>query len=162
MPRVRCEQNQSLTNFWANIREADLRPLRDQALRGVRLAIVGQPGSGRSTLADQMRRDPNRPQLSSDAPVLILDLDSASQANSADLIIMMLDSRNPDSTREQEMVRSWYNSGKRVLVFINQFDAPQDQMAVSPWASRGRPARGLGLTSGQRVHAGTVRTGYDR
>ena len=36
------------------------------------------------------------------------------------------------------MVRSWYNAGKRVLVFINQFDVPQDRMAVSPWASRGR------------------------
>jgi uncharacterized protein (DUF697 family) len=127
----------SLTNFWTNVRETDLRPLRDQALRGVRLAIVGQPGSGRSTLADQMRRDPNRPQLSSDAPVLVLDLESADQASAADLIILMLDARNLDSVREQEMVRSWYNAGKRVLVFINQFDVPQTGMAVSPWVSRG-------------------------
>jgi len=128
----------SLTNFWTNVREADLRPLRDQALRGIRLAIVGDPGSGRSTLADQMRRDPNRPQLSSDAPVLVLDLDSASQASDADLIILMLDSRKLDSSREQELVRLWHNAGKRVLVFINQFDIQQEQMAVSPWASRGR------------------------
>jgi uncharacterized protein (DUF697 family) len=126
----------SLTSFWANIREADLRPLRDQALRGVRLAIIGQPGSGRSTLAEQMRRDPNRPQLSSDAPVLVLDLDHASQAEAADLIVLMLDSRKTDSSREQEMVRAWHNAGKRVLVFINQFDVPREQLAVSPWASR--------------------------
>ena len=127
----------TLTSFWANIREADLRPLREQALRGVRLAIIGEPGSGRSTLADQMRRDPNRPQLSSDSPVLVLDLDSANQAGGADLIILVVDSRRVDSSREQELVRFWHNAGKRVLVFINQFEAQQERMAVSPWASRG-------------------------
>lgn len=126
----------SLTNFWENIREADLRPLRKQALRGVRLAIIGAPGSGRSTLADQMRRDPNRPQLSSDAAALVLNLDNASQANGADLIILMLDSRKVDSSREQEMVRAWHNAGKKVLVFINQFEVQHERMAVSPWASR--------------------------
>ena len=128
----------SLTNLWENVREADLRPLRDQALRGVRIAIIGEPGSGRSTLADQMRRDPNRPQLSSEAPLLVLDLDSASQASSADLIILIVNSRKLDSSREQELVRLWHNSDKRVLVFINQFEAPQERMAVSPWTSRGR------------------------
>jgi uncharacterized protein (DUF697 family) len=128
----------SLTNLWENVREADLRPLRDQALRGVRIAIIGQPGSGRSTLADQMRRDPNRPQLSSDAPVLVLDLESASQASGADLIVLVVDSRKVDSTREQELVRLWHNADKRVLVFINQFEEPQERMAVSPWASHGR------------------------
>ena len=70
-------------------------------------------------------------------PVLVLDLDNASQANAADLIILMLDSRKTDSTREQEMVRLWHNAGKRVLVFINQFDVPHERMAVSPWANRG-------------------------
>jgi uncharacterized protein (DUF697 family) len=128
----------SLTNFWTNVREADLRPLREQALRGVRLAIIGEPGSGRSTLADQMRRDPNRPQRTSDAPVLVLDLDNVSQASGADLIILMVDSRKADSSREQELVHAWHNAGKRVLVFINQFDVQQERMAVSPWASRGR------------------------
>jgi len=119
------------------VREADLRPLREQALRGVRLAIIGEPGSGRSTLADQMRHDPNRPQLSSDAPVLVLDLDSADQAGGVDLIILMVDSRKANSAREQELVRTWHNAGKRVLVFINQFAVQQEQMAVSPWTSRG-------------------------
>ncbi len=127
----------SLTNFWTNVREADLRPLREQALRGVRLAIIGEKRSGRSTLADQMRRDPNRPQLTSDAPVLVLDLDKASQASDADLIILMVDSRKMDSSREQELVRLWHNAGKRVLVFINQFDVQKERMAVSPWASYG-------------------------
>ncbi len=48
----------SLTSFWENVREADLRPLREQALAGIRIAVIGEPGSGRAALADQMRRDP--------------------------------------------------------------------------------------------------------
>ena len=127
-----------ITSLWETIREADLRPLRDQALRGVRIAIIGQPGSGRSTLAEKMRRDPSRPQLSTDAPLLILDLDSASQAAGADLIILMLDSRQADTSREQELVRGWQNANRRVLVFINAFESPQQQMAISPWTSAGR------------------------
>lgn len=127
-----------ITSLWETIREADLRPLRDQALRGVRIAIIGQPGSGRSTLAEKMRRDPSRPQLSTDAPLLILDLDSASQAAGADLIILMLDSRQADTSREQELVRGWQNANRRVLVFINPFESPQQQMAISPWTSAGR------------------------
>jgi len=136
----------SLTNLWENIREADLRPLREQALLGARLAIVGQPGCGRSTLAEQMRRDPNRPQLTSDAPVLVLDLENADQANGADLIILMLDSRKLTSKREQEQARLWRNAGKKLLVFINQFEVQAGQVAVSPWASG----------SGQRVVWGSL------
>jgi predicted GTPase len=108
-----------LTNVWDILKEADLRPLRDQALRGVQIAIVGAPGSGRSTLADQLRQDPALPHQVTDAPVLILDLDSALQAASADLIILMIDSRKTDTTQEQELVKAWHNQPK-VLVFINR------------------------------------------
>jgi len=128
----------ALTSLWNNIREADLRPLRDQALRGVRIAIVGAPGSGRAALADQMRRDPNRPQLTSDAPVLVLDLESANDAARADLIIMMVNSQKVDTQREQEFIRQWQNSGKRVLVFINQAESESGTQAISPWTSRER------------------------
>jgi uncharacterized protein (DUF697 family) len=112
-----------VTNVWDILKEADLRPLRDQALRGVRIAIVGDPGSGRATLADQMRNEPGRPQFATDAPVLILDLASAAQAADADLIILMIDSRKTDTTQEQELVKGWHNAAKKVLVFINQFEA---------------------------------------
>ncbi len=140
----------AITNLWDNIREADLRPLRDQALRGVRIAIVGAPGSGRAELADQMRRDPNRPQLTSDAPVLILDLELASQASQADLIILMIDSCNPDTHREQEWVRQWQNSAKRLLVFINQGDSAPGTQAISPWTSRERRGVVIGSPSDTR------------
>jgi uncharacterized protein (DUF697 family) len=122
-----------LTNVWDILKESDLRPIRDQALRGVQIAIVGAPGSGRSTLADQLRKDPGLPQHATDSPILILDLDSASQAATADLIILMIDSRKTDTTQEQELVKAWHNAAKKVLVFINQIDsAPKGQLTGAP------------------------------
>jgi len=126
-----------LTNLWDNLREADLRPLRDQALHGIDIAIVGEPGSGRAALADQMRRDPNRPQLSSESPVRILDLDAAAQAADASLIILVVPGRKADTTHEQELVRLWQNNARRVLVFVNQPDEIGEPLAISPWTSRG-------------------------
>lgn len=127
----------SLTSFWENVREADLRPLREQALAGIRIAVIGEPGSGRAALADQMRRDPNRPQLTSDAPLLLLDLESASEAASADLIILMIPEAKADTSREQALTQYWLNRGRRTLVFINTDNAspPPETGAVSPWAS---------------------------
>jgi uncharacterized protein (DUF697 family) len=122
-----------LTNVWGILKEADLRPLRDQATRGILIAIVGAPGTGRSTLADQLRQDPALPQQATDSPVLILDLDSAAQAAGADLIILMIDSRKADTTLEQELVKAWHNTGKKVLVFINQLEAaPAGLSPVDP------------------------------
>jgi uncharacterized protein (DUF697 family) len=124
------------TNIWDILKEADLRPLREQALRGVRIAIVGAAGSGRSTLADQLRQDPGRPANTSDSPVLILDLVSASQAASADLIILMVDSRKADTTQEQELAKAWHNAAKKVLVVINHREA------AAPAQMPGEPVSG--------------------
>jgi uncharacterized protein (DUF697 family) len=128
-----------LTNVWDVLKEADLRPLREAALRGVRIAIVGAPGSGRSTLAEQLRHDPARPLQVSDTPVLVLDLDSAAQAANADLIILMIDSRKVDTTQEQELVKAWFNLGKKTLVFINQLEPGVDpalaHLATTPQAA---------------------------
>ncbi len=132
----------SLLNIWQVVKEADLRPLRDQALQEFKLAIVGDPGTGRSTLAAQMRRDPARQEASSDlaltgistavdTPIQILDLDSAGQAEAAHLIILMMSSRKADSSREQALVQRWNAAGKRVMVFINQMDEPSGEISVS-------------------------------
>lgn len=129
-----------LTDTWSTIKEVDLRPLRDQALKGMSMYLIGAPGSGRFTLADQMRRDPARPELGVETPVTILGLEEGSQSEQADMIILMMDSRKADSSTEQELVKYWHNSGKRVLVFINQSegDEPQETIAISPWTSRGK------------------------
>ena len=127
-----------LSDTWQTIKEVDLRPIREQALRGVRVAIIGAPGSGRATLADQMRRDPSHPEAEVDTPVLILDLEGAEKAVNMDLLILMMDSRRMDSSREQELVKSWHNQGLNVLVFINQFAEPDGSLSITPLTSRGK------------------------
>src|SRR4030042_266128 len=96
-----------LAGTWETVKEVDLSPLRQQALRGIRIAIVGALGSGRSTLADQMRRDPRRTDMVTETPILNLDLESGGNAQNTDLIILMMDNRKSDSSREQESVKTW-------------------------------------------------------
>ena len=54
-----------LNTVWSNIKEFELQPIRQAALREVRIALIGAPGSGRHTLGDQMRTDPAKPELHS-------------------------------------------------------------------------------------------------
>lgn len=139
----------SLLNIWQVVKEADLRPLRDQALQELKVSIVGEAGAGRATLASQMRRDPARQEASSDlaltgistaveTPIQILDLEAAAQADAAHLIILVMSSRKTDSSREQALVQRWNAAGKRVMVFINQMDGAAE--TPDGTAPGGKPA----------------------
>jgi uncharacterized protein (DUF697 family) len=126
-------------NFWDILTEIDVRPLIREASQGVSIALVGASGSGRATLADQMRRDPNRSDMETDSPVLILDLEHAEAALNAHLIVLMLDGENTDFSRQRDLARSWAGSGKRVLVFVNLLASPASPQALLPhlpWKAR--------------------------
>jgi len=126
-----------LTDTWEIVKEVDLRPLRQQALRGINITIVGAPDSGRAVLAEQMRCDPARPNMEVDTPLLLLDLDSGDQAIDSDLIILLMDASKPDSSQEQDLVLNWHNANKKVLVVINEVELPESRTsAISPWTSR--------------------------
>lgn len=115
-----------VTNLWNNVREIDLRPLRDAALRGVKIAIVGREETGRYALAAQMRRDPARPGQETNSPLLILDLDEAREQAGrlyeADLIILSLHALSEDDSHERLLAKDWADAGKKVLVVITRFD----------------------------------------
>lgn len=128
----------NLSNTFNTIKEVDLRPLRQQALNGVRISIVGAPGSGRSTLAAQLRRDPSRPENQTDSPVLILDLEQAAQASGADLIILVVDHRKLDTTLEQTLAQQWANANQRVLILLNEFEEPQGSKSMIAWSTWSR------------------------
>ncbi len=113
----------SITNIWDNVKEIDLRPLRQEALRIVKIAIVGMPDSGRSRLAAQMSTDPHRPDditIQADTP--ILEPDQAQQAEDAHLIILMLDARQDQFEKQKKLAQEWSAAEKPVLVFINQIE----------------------------------------
>ena len=111
-----------LFNIWKNLKEVDLRPIREAALRPVRLAIVGRPGVGRHSLAEQMRSDPQRPDRKTQTSLLIADLDTPERANAAELIILMLDATAKDFSQEQALAKQWSDSAKKVLAIVNKVD----------------------------------------
>jgi len=121
-----------ITNFWSLVKEVDLGPIRQEALAGIKIAIIGAVGSGRAELADQMRRDPARSHLKVNTPLLILEMDNINPAIKADIIILMVDPANPDLSFEKNLARKIANKGRKVLVFLHQLDKPQDMMIISP------------------------------
>ena len=131
-----------LSNAWQTVTELDVRPLREQAERGVRIALVGKPGSGRHALAEQMRRDPSRPEQVSPAPILILDLDESADLPRVDLVILLMNAADPDDRLARIQVRMWLDAGRRVFAFINRplvFTSPEGGgLAVEPWLNWGK------------------------
>ena len=116
-----------INSVWKNIQEVDLRPIRDSAEVQTRLALIGAEGSGRNALADQLVYDPNHPRVDYPAPIHIETLDTAEKSLGADLLILILASTTTEVTREQELVKAWIASGKRVLLFYNiSSDVPVD------------------------------------
>jgi len=126
-----------LFNVWKNLKEVDLRPIRESALIPVKLAIVGRPGVGRHTLAGQMRRDPQKPERRTQTALLISDLSAPDRALAAELIILMLDATANDFSQEQALAKKWFDAGKKVLTFVNKVDLLGNQPLVS--SSEGWP-----------------------
>ncbi len=113
-----------LANTWKLVTEMDLRPLREQVERGVRIVLIGKVGSGRHALAAQMRSDPARPDMKLATPLPLLELEKGKQISRADLIILVMNFNDSDDHLERELVRQWLDAGQRILVLINRENAP--------------------------------------
>lgn len=122
----------AIQSYWGIVTEIDLRPLENEALGEVKIAIVGAKGTGRELLAKQMRRDPFRPDMETDTPILILDLEAGMRAIPADLIILLIDGQQTNFAREKDLAHQWADSGKRVLVFVVLPQKPTGSQAILP------------------------------
>lgn len=123
-----------LSSVWKNIKEIDLKPIRDSATYAVRITLVGEPGSGRHTLAEQMRSDPAQPEVHTQTPVSILTASQITEAPVAHLIIVIVDASRNDFSPEQALVKSWCDAGKNVLVLIHKIDFEEDTSINQPQA----------------------------
>ncbi len=120
----------SISSIWNNIKEIDLRPLREEALQLLKIAIVGAQGSGRSRLAAQLRRDPSREDIELQTPVMILDFDDPQLAQTADLIILLVQAGSSELSRARTLARKWIDSGKPVVVIVDPTPAtPAEEQA---------------------------------
>jgi len=111
-----------ISSVWKNIKEIDLKPIRDSATHPVRIVLVGGQGTGRHTLAEQMRTDPARPGIHTQSTLALISVEAIVEAPVAHLIIVLVDATRTDFSEEQALVKKWSEAGKNVLVFINKID----------------------------------------
>lgn len=111
-----------LSSVWKNIKEIDLKPIRESATYPVRIVLAGAPESGKHTLAEQMRTDPARPGTHTQSTLALISTDSMVEAPVAHLVIMLVDATRQDYAAEQALVKKWSEAGKNVLVLVNKID----------------------------------------
>jgi uncharacterized protein (DUF697 family) len=120
-------------SIWKNVREVDLRPIREAALKMVHITIVGRPGSGRHTLAEQLRMDPAKPGMHQPTPIKVLDLHEVDPLPPSELLILVLDATQSDFTLEGEAAKKLGKSGQPVLVFVNKMDLASKGQVLRDW-----------------------------
>ncbi len=111
-----------IASVWNNVKEIDLKPIREAATNPLRIVLVGAPESGRHSLAEQMRTDPARPGVHTQSTLALISVEAAADAPLAHLIIMLVDATRTDFSIEQALVKKWSEDGKNVLVFVNKID----------------------------------------
>jgi len=111
-----------IPSVWNNIKEIDLKPIRESAVLLLRIALVGAHGVGKHTLAEQMRSDPSKPEVHTQSAAVITEVGGDTQAPEADLIILLVDATRSDFTDEKELTKKWSEGGKNFLVFVNKLD----------------------------------------
>ncbi len=114
-----------LGNIWTTFKEIDIRPIAKEAETHVLLAFVGAKGVGKTTLIDSLRHD-SRGNERVVTPAIEADISSASQADAADLIILVLDSTRTGFEQEIDQFLQWARLGKKLLVFYNKIDLVRD------------------------------------
>lgn len=128
----------SINNVWKNIKEMDLRPIRQEAMRSIRVAIVGKNSSKCEALANAMRKDPARPQQVTETPILLVSTYDATAADSADLIVLIFSANEMPLEHQRELVNSWAKAEKSLLIFADRPTEPANSHHVDAWLEWGQ------------------------
>lgn len=119
-----------VANVWKNVREVDLRPIREEALQDAGITLVGDGGSGRRALADQLHRDPHRPEAYTQTPVALAGLDDEVDFAGADLLVLMIRAGDADLGRQRAWAHERTSAGNKVIVFYNREPADLESQTV--------------------------------
>lgn len=129
-----------ITAVWRNIKEFELAPIRKEALRELNIVLIGNPQTDLEQLARQMQHEPHIAGYEVHSTVRLLPLDQASQAQGADLILLLLDPSQKDYHLEQALCREWGNAGRKTLLICNSDDPEYDAEKLRQWAPWGAAA----------------------
>ncbi|MFO7698154.1 MAG: hypothetical protein R6X16_13495 [Anaerolineae bacterium] len=121
-------------DVWKNLKEVDLRPVMQQAVQPVRIALVGRQGSGAQELAAQLRADPHRAGQVTATPLVLAEPNTQADLSGAELIIIVISASAREASLEQQSAARWQRSGMRVITLIN-VDAAGSGADVVPASS---------------------------
>lgn len=121
-------------DVWKNLKEIDLRPIMQQAVQPVRIALVGRPGSGVQTLATQLRSDPHRAGQATVTPLVLAEPGTRADLSAAELVIIVISASSREASLEQQNAATWQRAGMRVITLVN-VDANGPSADVIPASS---------------------------
>ena len=111
-----------IDNIWTTFKQLDVRPIQAEAEQPLTLAFVGEEGVGKSALIAALRLNARQGERIV-TPAIEADLYHASDADSADLIVLVLDATRRDFSAEAKLYSEWQSAKRNVLVFYNKMDA---------------------------------------
>ena len=121
----------NLASVWNNSKEFEVAPIQKEALQELRIVLAGGPGSGRHTLAAQMRTDPSRPETPTISQVQILELQDVEKPFPSDILILLVDVTAESYAAEQAIARRWQQAGIPTVVIFNKMDLLKDAQSLS-------------------------------
>jgi uncharacterized protein (DUF697 family) len=128
----------SINNVWKNVKEIDLRPIRQEALQSIRIAIVGKECARCDLLANAMRTDPARPEQVTQTPIIMVGPDDEDADISADLLILLLSANEMPRDHQRNLVSAWAKADKNILVLVDQLPEAANLNRMDAWLEWGQ------------------------
>jgi uncharacterized protein (DUF697 family) len=142
--------------FWRALAELDVDPVQSEAEKGFRLALIGAPGSGKTTLARALAATaPDEglsPELEGMLPEYRLPLSAEDiiAVDSATLFILLLDATKGDYAQEVAAADYLSYLGKPMMVCYNKMDLLPVETRLIRGQARWRGAEIMPLSATQR------------
>jgi uncharacterized protein (DUF697 family) len=128
----------SINNVWKNVKEIDLRPIRQEALRPIRIAIAGKQFARCELLANAMRTDPARPEQVTQTPIIMVGPEDVDTDFAADLLILILSANEMPRENQRELVSTWAKADKNILVLVDQSPEATNLHRMDAWLEWGK------------------------
>jgi hypothetical protein len=126
----------SINNVWKNVKEIDLRPIRQEAMQSIRIAIAGKQCARCELLANALRTDPARPEQVTQTPIIMVGPEDVDTDFSADLLILILSANEMPLEHQRELVSTWAKADKNILVLVDQSPEAANLHRMDAWLGR--------------------------